>query len=807
MAIFVSNPTSAAVPTLSSDALEPMAIAPEEGFTEELAAAMQPSALLAEAAAAPNAEKLDEPDKKLTDLQILPADVLLNAVADANFALSAQSAIKASAAQSSLQQIAQQEAQASSDRAAGVALEQLNSLQAAELAAANLAAQMASPSISPPVKGHESHSESLGTISPIEVSNLQALQSVAATQELKQSIDNAANSLPSALANVSSAALNSEKVTTQLQAAEQHLTKVSENEIATILLNAELNAIKAASQSEVEIANSIASSSVDTLDSVLGKENKSATDVVNAASASASAMVSTFSNTALAAAPVNDVLVSNDLAKSADVAIASRSTSTGNPNRTQDISSEAFNPSSEKVSAKTTAATDANPNEKSAFNFDAKLSNPESDAKAKYISDTPASLAAAVKPNIIEQAPVVLINQQASKTQDSTAVQPNTTANSLLSPAEKSLAPSSSLALETNQGSQRASATQPVLAAPSSLAPGSSLALETNQGLQRASATQPVLEASITSVTTATGTVTRVDAVAQPSNSSANSTLNVQETARPEPLRSLDELSSTSASNAVKSTSQTPGNNANAVFNLQNQAQSGVAKAHEQVSSPSVSSLVESIPQQADLHANAIFTAQEEASSVAAKSFDELSSTFVSSLVGGPQRPMTTVMDWVSMKSQELPAPVVPHEVRLDSGAVQLEIQKMVRQGGGHVVMELTPPDQSKFTIELKLDERGNALLIVEGVSDSTKTRLEQSAPQLREQFQQMGLELQLDMRQQGQSASSNAANFADAQERGSADNNLANNGAGDTPKVLTPREAGANRARESGSNQVYLYA
>ena len=777
MAIFVSNPTSAAVPTLSSDALEPMAIAPEEGFTEELAAAMQPSALLAEAAAAPNAEKLDEPDKKLTDLQILPADVLLNAVADANFALSAQSAIKASAAQSSLQQIAQQEAQASSDRAAGVALEQLNSLQAAELAAANLAAQRASPSISPPVKGHESHSESLGTISPIEVSNLQALQSVAATQELKQSIDNAANSLSSALANVSSAALNSEKVTTQLQAAEQHLTKVSENEIATILLNAELNAIKAASQSEVEIANSIASSSVDELDSVLGKENKSATDVVNAASASASAMVSTFSNTALAAAPVNDVLVSNDLAKSADVAIASRSTSTGNPNRTRDISSEAFNPSSEKVSAKTTAATDANPNEKSAFNFDAKLSNPESDAKAKYISATPASLAAAVKPNIIEQAPVVLINQQASKTQDSTAVQPNTTANSLLSPAEKSLAPSSSLALETNQG------------------------------LQRASATQPVLEASNTSVTTATGTVTRVDAVAQPSNSSANSTLNVQETARPEPLRSLDELSSTSASNAVKSTSQTPGNNANAVFNLQNQAQSGVAKAHEQVSSPSVSSLVESIPQQADLHANAIFTAQEEASSVAAKSFDELSSTFVSSLVGGPQRPMTTVMDWVSMKSQELPAPVVPHEVRLDSGAVQLEIQKMVRQGGGHVVMELTPPDQSKFTIELKLDERGNALLIVEGVSDSTKTRLEQSAPQLREQFQQMGLELQLDMRQQGQSASSNAANFADAQERGSGDNNLANNGAGDTPKVLTPREAGANRARETGSNQVYLYA
>jgi hypothetical protein len=163
-------------------------------------------------------------------------------------------------------------------------------------------------------------------------------------------------------------------------------------------------------------------------------------------------------------------------------------------------------------------------------------------------------------------------------------------------------------------------------------------------------------------------------------------------------------------------------------------------------------------------------------------------------------------MDWVSMRAQERPAPVVPHEVRLDSGAVQMEIQKMVRQGGGHVVMELTPPDQSKFTIELKLDERGGALLVVEGVSDSTRTRLGQSAPQLREQFQQMGLELQLDMRQQNQSASSSASNFAGSQEReGRA--NLATGPSADMPKGLSPRELGASRARETGSNQVYLYA
>jgi hypothetical protein len=196
----------------------------------------------------------------------------------------------------------------------------------------------------------------------------------------------------------------------------------------------------------------------------------------------------------------------------------------------------------------------------------------------------------------------------------------------------------------------------------------------------------------------------------------------------------------------------------------------------------------------------------EEPRPVATQSLEDLSSSFVSSLVGGAPRPVNTVMDLISMQAQERPLPVVPHEVRLDSGAVQLEIQKMVKQGGGHVVMELTPPDQSKFTIELKLDERGGALLIVEGVSDSTRTRLEQSAPQLREQFQQMGLELQLDMRQNNQSASSNMSNFADSQDRGNQTHQ------GIHPKLdptnpLTQREMGILRARETGSNQVYLYA
>jgi flagellar hook-length control protein FliK len=157
------------------------------------------------------------------------------------------------------------------------------------------------------------------------------------------------------------------------------------------------------------------------------------------------------------------------------------------------------------------------------------------------------------------------------------------------------------------------------------------------------------------------------------------------------------------------------------------------------------------------------------------------------------------VMDWVSLQPQARPAAVEPHEIRLDAGAVQVEIQRMVKQGGGQVVMELTPPDQSKFTIELKLDERGGAYLVVDGASDSTRTRLEQSAPQLHEQFQQMGLNLQLDMRQHRESA------FSGSQESLSDGNNTQVQSS--EPTAPMSRAAVASRARDAGVSQVYLYA
>ena len=125
-------------------------------------------------------------------------------------------------------------------------------------------------------------------------------------------------------------------------------------------------------------------------------------------------------------------------------------------------------------------------------------------------------------------------------------------------------------------------------------------------------------------------------------------------------------------------------------------------------------------------------------------------STFASSFV---QALMGHVHPPVAPHSQALevipaPAPLAPHQVRFDAGQVQVEVVRLVKQGGGQVVMELTPPDESKFKIDLSINQQGVARLVVDGASESTRLRLEQTVSGLQDQFQQMGLQLQLDMRQ-----------------------------------------------------------
>ena len=713
MAIFVSNPPSAAVPTLSSDALDPSAIAPEEGFTEELAAAMQPSAVPTDAPANILLDKLEDAGKKASDLQILPAEVLLNAVGDANFALAGQVGAANSTAQNLVSGKVLTDATESLEEDT-TTLDLANPLQGAELAAANLAAQMSASVANVPVPAASNSAEVSATLSinaasgtgqvagqalqaPASGSGLQVGEQVASAAHLaspQSSPSSSTESMPSA--TVSTGSQPSHMATVATASAEKAASAQADASHNVSQINA-ASVANAASAAAAQAQNAVTSAATNT---VKTDGTQAKTELVNQASLQTSSQValdpsltlkaeasSAIANVSSAAAANEASLKSTSLANS--TLVASVNSASSPQSLTAKLATE-----KKAASSETKADAQATEAQETAFNFDAKL------AKSDALQN----------PKVLE-----------------TAV-------------------SFSGAAKTNDQLQQASLTSN----------GKAL------GVQAGVTTSTLTNSQISTQATAAATLEI--------ESEATSFSNVQ-----------SGIKAGKTSEAFPATASSPTANTAPANRLDSAA---LAAANP----------------------NSAVTVQEAPRAETTQSLEDISSSFVSSLVGGPQRPVTTVMDWISMQTQERPAPLVPHEVRLDAGAVQMEIQKMVKQGGGHVVMELTPPDQSKFTIELKLDERGNALLIVEGVSDSTKTRLEQSAPQLREQFQQMGLELQLDMRQQGQSASYNAEDFAGSQERDSG-NNLASTGPGDTPKVLTPREAGANRARETGSNQVYLYA
>ena len=720
MAIFVSNPTSAAVQTLSSDALEPSAVAPEEGFTEELAAAMQPSAGPSDGSAKTPLDMLEEAAKKASDLQILPAEVLKNAVGDANFALTGQVGASNSAAQNAIAGSVLTHA-AEDLKEDTTALDLANQLQGAELAAANLAAQMSATAtnVATPLASHAgevSAALSINAATGAGQNAGQALQAPATGPSLQEGeqVATLASAQQSSALDVEGArsanALAESQSTpvASLATSRPQVTTASELEASRNLLQEHAaSKANAASESQAQQAMSLASNTIKSGGTQL---EGAAQQVVNVNQASTSAEAATkLSQTlgteasSISAKASSDVVAANAAASTVGNAGntptgSSQAASIKLSSATQMPGSAIAASDNQTVSSDSKAEVQAKQAQESAFNFDAKLAKSDALQNAKVL-ETPISLGGVAKSNVQLQ--------QASLSLDSKTLGVPETAG--------------------------------------------------------------------------TGAQTGAQASAQISTNTAAAT--------PE----IDALTSTFSNAPSGIQSGRTGETISAAGSLPT---ANIASSNR-LDAAAVTAT----------NSNAAVIAQEAPRAETTQSLEDISSSFVSSLVGGPQRPVTTVMDWISMQSQERPAPVVPHEVRLDAGAVQLEIQKMVKQGGGHVVMELTPPDQSKFTIELKLDERGNALLIVEGVSDSTKTRLEQSAQNLREQFQQMGLELQLDMRQQGQSSSSSTADFWGSQERGSGDNNLASNGTDDSGKILTQREAGANRARETGSNQVYLYA
>ena len=615
MAIFVSTPTSAPPTAPSLEAIDPAVIASVPGFTEELAAAMQPIGLVIDTPNKVGQEKPEVQDQSPSDLQILPAEVLRNAVGDANFALAAQAASATTAPLNP--QNTTSNTETTEDPLQDSVVLGMNNLQGAELAAANLAAQMAAAPVTP--------------ANPITLSTVQALD-VTATASIAQRADGL---------NTGSNPAN--------------------------------NSIQ--EQASPSLAGS---TSVDTQASKL-------------------AMPDTAQATLEASKPTGSV-------------------------QTLATSLQSVGDSSQTVLSGTAPVTG------------------QATTQVE-IGTRPTS----------EQKPVAVNTTLAAVTTSSESLTSSAAATTP-SPAQAST-------LTANTGASVGLATS----TPTSVTTTLAQSVQANSSPAQKAAT--VLDSKVEGKSS----------VGQETAFNFDAKISAE----------LPPVTTTPASTTVLKTS--PNNDVMATSGLVQAPVSTEAVVQKTV--------------------DASQPVQTEFQPPATQSLEDLSSSFVSSLVGGPQRPVNTVMDWISLQAQESPAPVVPHEVRLDAGAVQLEIQKMVKQGGGHVVMELTPPDQSKFTIELKLDEQGGALLIVEGISDSTRTRLEQSAPQVREQFQQMGLELQLDMRQQGQSASSGANAFSDSQEREQGGRDSANQGAGDTPKMLTPREAGAIRARETGANQVYLYA
>lgn len=105
--------------------------------------------------------------------------------------------------------------------------------------------------------------------------------------------------------------------------------------------------------------------------------------------------------------------------------------------------------------------------------------------------------------------------------------------------------------------------------------------------------------------------------------------------------------------------------------------------------------------------------------------------------------------------TQAAPIKLEPHNVSLASGPLNIEVMRVLKEGGGRVIMEVTPPDQGTLQLDLRLDNQGKAILTVDGASDSTRARLEQGSAELRQQLADMGLQLSLNMRQKSDSEGS----------------------------------------------------
>jgi hypothetical protein len=776
MAILVSNPSTVQFTGAPAEPQDPSVIPLDAGFTEELANAMQPPAQLAEGANPAQKQLANVIDAKLNDLQILPPEVLLNAVGEANFAFAAQGVQSSEAVA-----MAQDTSTALTDPAL---LNALEVSQAAELAAAALAAQMAA-------QGPADNTVVLHSQAPVANGALGSVSSVGS-----------AGSVDAASAGLAVGAQLGEVATQKNSGSVSQQAVLDSSSLANSL------------ESGAALESSVANASNPNL-----TQSTVQTQVASQQSANTSTQLAVAANVSGASETLATNINARPLPQQLGSEASRQLLSSDSPSQSSVIPSQSLNASASFAGQANQAPS--NSVSASAAVLEMKAGEPShlsanTDGMSKQLAST-----LGIQPSAFDLAKsdvakplnlsTVLLNQ-------SNQTLPGDQGIASLEKDTAGLSDQDRLFIYANDNGELTSAQTE-----------SSIRFVANESLQNskpefneeaafkfdAKLGGQVLDEGLAQVPQLSNPVSLGGVQPNPIAGAVPATLPSQAALaqgqlHANPVSTTDLASSvivnSSVINGSENDTESAANPLNIAFVKDNNADSQGGQASgvntrelDPETSNEIIATNANVQQVVEDNARAS-AAQADSPQSVTKGFSEVSSTFVSTLVGGPQRPITTVMDWVALKPQEPPRPVMPHELRLDAGAVQVEIQRMVKQGGGHVVMELTPPDQSKFTIELKLDDNGSAYLRVEGVSDSTKTRLEQSAPQLQEQFQQMGLNLQLDMRQNRDSSSSGSANWM-PNEPGF-DNNLPQEATAQTNRAVA-----AERAHNQNGGQVFLYA
>ena len=98
-------------------------------------------------------------------------------------------------------------------------------------------------------------------------------------------------------------------------------------------------------------------------------------------------------------------------------------------------------------------------------------------------------------------------------------------------------------------------------------------------------------------------------------------------------------------------------------------------------------------------------------------------------------------------------APPVAPAVMVPAAHLNHELVKFAGAGGGHAVMEIISPELGALKIELSIDGKGVARMVVEASTSAARDQLEQGMRQLHDDFAGLGLSLNVDLRQGGGSA------------------------------------------------------